>query len=262
MIIKINITVLLCTVLLMSCASSSSYNKNESSSINLKEASKTNVQLAVGYINRGQYEIAQDKLYKAVEQDNENLDAYTTLAFLMMKLDRPDEAEGYYLEALDIKGKDPSLRNSYGTYLCRVNRVDEAMEEFSKAYNNPFYSTPYLAYSNAGTCLISSGDYTRAESLLRKAIKQQPEHATSLISMAELGIKSEKFLMARAYIQRYHAVAQASAESLWLQIQAEKALGAEEHYLKYAKQLLHHFPDSEQAGWVHELARDNSVGRQ
>jgi len=57
-------------------------------------------------------------------------------------------------------------------------------------------------------------------------------------------------LMARAYIERYHALVSASAESLWIQIQAEKALGAQEHYLKYARQLIEDFPDSDEAGWV------------
>jgi len=63
--------------------------------------------------------------------------------------------------------------------------------------------------------------------------------------------------MARAYVQRYHEVVSVSAESLWLQVQAERALGAKEHYLKYAKQLLNDFPDSEQAGLVGEMARND-----
>jgi type IV pilus assembly protein PilF len=77
--------------------------------------------------------------------------------------------------------------------------------------------------------------------------------------MAEIGVKTQKYLMARAYIQRYHAVARPSAESLWLQIQAEKALGAEDHYLKYARQLLKEFPDSDQAGMLEEMARNERI---
>lgn len=255
-------TILIFSVVFLSaCSTTSTYNKKETSQKSLDEASKTNVQLAVGYIRREQYEVAQEKLYKAIDQDSNNVDAYTTLAFLKMKLGESDEAEEHYLDALDIKENDPGLRNSYGTYLCRVGRVEEALKEFKEAYGNPFYNTPYLAYSNAGSCLITTGAYEKAESLLRSAIKEKPQHAPSLISMAELGVKSKKFLMARAYIQRYHAIVQPSAESLWIQVQAEKALGAEEHYLKYAKQIINDYPESEQAKWVEELARNDRTKR-
>ena len=77
--------------------------------------------------------------------------------------------------------------------------------------------------------------------------------------MAEIGVKTKKYLMARAYIQRYHAVAKPTAESLWIQVQSEKALGAEEHYLKYARRLLKDFPDSEQAGMLEEMARNERI---
>ena len=66
-------------------------------------------------------------------------------------------------------------------------------------------------------------------------------------------------MMARAYIQRYHGVKAASAESLWIQIQAEKALGAEKHYMKYAIQLINDFPDSDEAGWVEAQARNEQL---
>lgn len=236
-------------------------NARKSDPKSLKAAAVTNVQLGAGYIKRGMPEVAREKLAKAIEQDPDNVDAYSTMAFLMMQLNEMDEAENYYLEALDIKENKPELHNSYGTYLCRVGRLDEAMEEFITAFSNPFYDTPYLAYSNAGNCLMSIENYTVAEKFLRKALRAQPELPDALLTMAEIGVKTKKYLMARAYAQRYHAVNKPTAESLWVQIQAEKHLGATEHYLKYAKQLLKEFPDSPQAVWVEELARDDRTRR-
>jgi len=87
----------------------------------------------------------------------------------------------------------------------------------------------------------------------------QPKIPGSLISMAEIGVKTERYLMARAYIQRYHDVRPASAESLWLQIQAERALGAKKHYIKYARQLIRDFPDSNEAGWAEAQARSEQL---
>ena len=225
----------------------------------LKQASALNVQLAIGYIDREQLGIAQEKLDKAIEQDPKNIDAYTTMAYLKRKVKELEQAEKYYLEALDIKSTNPNIHNNYGGLLCQMGRYDDALKEIRLAYEDPFYETPYLAYANAGTCLLDKGEYKEAEKMLRKALRDQPNYAGALISMAEIGVKTEKYLMARAYIQRYHAVARPTAESLWLQIQSEKALGAEEHYLKYARRLLKDFPDSDEAGMLEEMARNDRI---
>ncbi|MDH3342657.1 MAG: type IV pilus biogenesis/stability protein PilW [Gammaproteobacteria bacterium] len=233
--------------------------KEDQEEKDLKQASLTNVQLGVGYLRRGDYKVAEEKLLKAIDQDTDNVVAYTTMAFLMMQLNKLEEAEEYYLAALDIKGNDPDLHNSYGTYLCRAGRINDAMLEFKEAYTNPFYKNAYLAYSNAGTCLLQEGKYKQAEKMLRRAVKKQPELSGALISLAELGVKTKKYMMARAFIERYHAINKPSAESLWLQVQAERALGAKEHYYKYARQLLDEFPDSEQAGLVEELGHRDRI---
>jgi type IV pilus assembly protein PilF len=225
----------------------------------LEQASALNVQLALGYIEREQLGIAQEKLNKAIEQDPENIDAYTTMAYLKRKVNELEQAEDYYLKALKIKPNNPDTYNNYGGLLCQMGRYDEALKEIRRAYEDPFYESPYLAYANAGTCLLDKGDYKEAEKMLRKALRDQPNFAGALLSMAEIGVKTKKYLMARAYIQRYHAVAKPTAESLWLQVQSEKALGAEEHYLKYARRLLKDFPDSEQAGMLEEMARNERI---
>jgi len=225
----------------------------------LIQASALNVQLAIGYIDRGQLGVAQEKLDKAIEQDPDNVDAYTSMAYLKRKVNELDEAEEYYLEALDIRSTNPNIHNNYGGLLCQMGRYDDALEEIKLAYEDPFYETPYLAYANAGTCLLDKGDYKEAETMLRKALRDQPNYAGALISMAEIGVKTEKYLMARAYIQRYHAIARPSAESLWLQVQSEKALGAQDHYIKYARKLLKDFPDSDEAGKLEEMARNERI---
>ncbi|MGB5275799.1 MAG: type IV pilus biogenesis/stability protein PilW [Gammaproteobacteria bacterium] len=225
----------------------------------LEQASALNIQLALGYIERQQLGIAQEKLEKAIEQDPDNIDAYTTMAYLKRIINEFDEAEDYYIKALDINSTDPGIHNNYGGLLCQMGRYDQALEEIKLAYESPFYETPYLAFANAGTCLLKKGDYKQAEQMLRKALRDQPKYANALLSMAEVGIKTDKYLMARAYIQRYHAVANASAESLWLQVQAEKALGAEDHYIKYARQLRKQYPDSDEAGMLEDMMRNERI---
>ena len=255
---KIIITALIC-LFLVACATTTSetYNSGRiTTKANLKDASQLNTQLGIGYIQQKQYKPARDKLEKAIEQNPENVPAYKTLAFLYASLGLTEEAEIKYSEALDLKPDDADLSNYYGAFLCSNGKYDEAQKHLKVAYSDPFYESRYLAQSNAGSCFIKQGEYKKAEALLRQSLRVNSTLPGSLISMAEIGIKTERYLMARAYIQRYHNVKAASAESLWLQIQAERALGAEKHYLKYARQLITDFPDSDEAGWVEAQAKN------
>lgn len=223
---------------------------------NLKDASELNTQLAVGYIQREQYSAAKEKLEKALEQNEENLEAYKTFAYLYALLGLSENALTKYEEAYDIAPDDSDLANSYGAFLCSMGQFDEAQKKLQLAYSNPFYEGVYLAQSNAGSCYMEQAEYKKAEPLLRQSLRTQPKLPGSLISMAELGVKTERYLMARAYIQRYHDVRSPSAGSLWIQIQAERALGDKKHYMKFAKQLISDFPDSDEAGWVEAQARN------
>jgi len=233
--------------------------KKKTSEPNYKEAAELNVQLAIGYIQRKQYKPARDKLEKAIKQNPDYLPAYKTMAYLYALLGQVDKAEENYKQALDLKPEDADLANSYGACLCRQGKYDEAQDMFRLSYSDPFYETLYLAQSNAGSCYIKQGKYKKAEALLRQSLRVHPKLPGSLISMAEIGLKTERYLMARAYIQRYHAIRPATAASLWIQTQAEKALGAKEHYMKYARQLIKDFPDSDEAGWIEAQARSEQL---
>jgi len=257
---KVFILALLC-LLLAACATSGQSVQKMKSKGNLVDASKLNTQLAVGYIQRNQYKPAKDKLEKAIKQDSENTEAYKTLAYLYALLGLNKEAEEKYSEALELKPDDPDLSNSYGAFLCNIGQYDKAQKHLKIAYSNPFFEARYLAQSNAGSCFIKQGEFKKAEALLRKSLRVNAKLPGSLISMAEIGVKTERYLMARAYIQRYHGVRKASAESLWIQVQAEKALGAKQHYMKYARQLINDFPDSDEAGWVEAQARNEQFRR-
>lgn len=223
---------------------------------NDKQAAKINTQLASGYIRRGDLEFAKEKLLKAIEFDKTYVPAYTTMAVLMSMIDDNTEAENYYLEALDIDPRNPELQNNYGTFLCNNGKYEEAIEQFNKTLRNQFYETPEAAHANLGYCLLQGEDpnYKLAEKHLRIALKKYPNLASALLAMGELGIHTKNYLMTRAYTQRYHALMKPSSHSLWIQIQAEHALGDKDYFIKLSRKLFKQFPNSEEADQVMELS--------
>lgn len=222
-----------------------------------KKAAKLNVELASGYMKRGDFQVAQEKLEKAIVFDNTYVPGFTTLAVLMNILGNADKAEEYYLKALSLDENDPNLQNNYGTFLCGIGKYDKAVELFEKTLNNQFYKTPGLVHANIGYCLLQSesSDFKKIEMHLRAALKIRPNMVTTMLAMAELAIKTKKYLMARAYSQRFHALTKPSAESLWVQIQAEHALGDKKYFLKISQALLKKFPESEQAKKLMDLPK-------
>lgn len=247
---------------LVACETTSSTQKSSKKTQqepNLREAAELNTQLAIGYIQRQQYKPAKDKLEKSIEQNPDYLPAYKTLAYLYALLGQTEKAEEKYQEALDLKPMDPDLSNSYGAYLCTQGKYDEAQKVLKIAYSDPFYEAGYLAESNAGSCYVEQGEFKTAEAYLRRSLRKDPKLPGSLISMAEVGLKTDRYLMARAYIERYFAVKSASAESLWIASQAEKNLGAKDHYMKYARKILEDYPDSDEAGWIEAQARSERL---
>jgi len=230
--------------------------QQQESQKNDKEAAVINVQLASGYIQRGDLKVAEQKLLKAIEFDDEYVPAYTTMAVLMTMLGKLDKAEDYYEEALDLDPRDPELQNNYGAFLCNVGKLNEAFEQFKQAMNNKFYATPEAAHANMGYCMMKGKrpNYHEAEKHLRAALKQNPNMATALLAMGELGIEMKKYLMARAYMQRYHALIRPSAHSLWVQVQAEHALGDKEYFLKISRELIKSYPMSDEAQKVMRLS--------
>lgn len=219
-----------------------------------KDAAVINVQLASGYIRRGDLEIAEAKLLKAIEHDKNYVPAYTTMAVLKTMIGKTDEASEYYKDALDIDPRNPELHNNYGTFLCNTGKLQEAYHEFSLALKNQFYATPEAAHANLGYCMLQAEnpEYKLAEQHLRAALKKRPDLPSALLAMGELGVKTDKYLMVRAYMQRYHAKSPATSHSLWLQAQAEHALGDESNYIKLSQKILKEFPESPEAVKVME----------
>ena len=205
-----------------------------------------NVHLGVAYLRKGNLERALVKLTKAVQQDPGLPAAHNALALLYERLSNPEGAEQHYQRAVTLDPGDASAQNNYGQFLCKRGRVEEGEQHFLQALANPLYRTPEVAYTNAGLCVAGS-DAAKSEQYLRKALGASPVYQPALLAMARGSVAREQFLPARAFLQRYLAVAPYSAETLWLGIQVEQALGDRDAVASYQLRLKNQFPQSEEA---------------
>jgi type IV pilus assembly protein PilF len=210
-------------------------------------AADVNTRLGVGYFERGDYQVALEKLERAVELDPAHVPAYVTLALIEEQLGRDSRARRYYREAVSLAPEDGATLNGYAAFLGRQGEYREADEIFRRAINDPFYETKEVVYTNAGSCAIRAGRLDDAEGYLREALDVAPEYPDALFNLARLFLQRDDAFRARAFLQRYEAATGADPGALLLGYRIEQRLGNEREAARYFRRLEDQFPDSAEA---------------
>jgi len=210
-------------------------------------AADVNTRLGVGYFERGDLQVAVDKLRRAIELDPAHVPAYVTLALIQERLGRDSRARGYLREAVSLAPEDGATLNTYATFLCRQGEYVEADEFFRRAMDDPFYETREVAFTNAGACAIRADRLERAEDYLREALEIDSEYPDALYHLARLFLQRDDAFRARAFLQRFEATAGADPGALLLGYRIEQRLGNEREAARYFQGLEDRFPESAEA---------------
>lgn len=248
---KALVTVLCLTLFLAACGTTGGNPESDKPS-DARKAAETNTALGRQYIERRQYEIALEKLKRAVAYDKTYAPAHTMLGVLYETLGEDKEAGKEYRLAVQYDPDDGDVNNNYAAWLCSQNEGKEAEAYFQTAFKDPFYTTPQVAYANAGICALGLNDLDKAERYLRQSLEYDAEFAAALLPMADLNYRKGTFLPARAFLQRFESVGQEGPGSLLLGYRIEQALGNVTAAGRYQKDLYDRFPTSAEAAQARE----------
>lgn len=211
------------------------------------DAAKANTRLAAAYLQRGDVDLAMEKVDKALEQDDEFAEAHLVKGMILARAEEYADADRYYLRAERLGRENPDVRNNVAAYLCERGRHDDGERIFLEVARMPTYGRPAIAYTNAGMCAKRAGEPARAERHFRRALELEPNYGAALWHLAELSFAQGEFLAARAFLQRLEGVQRLGPEGLWLGVQVERRLEDAAAARRYADILLRDFPDSKQA---------------
>lgn len=212
-----------------------------------------NAKLGLGYLRQGNYDVAQTKLEKALQQDPKLAMAHHYIAELYRQTGSVQLASKHFERAVKLDPDNPLLLNNYGVFLCEQKRYKEADQYFLKIADMPAYKHPDEAYENAGLCALRIPDQALAEVYFRKALKTNPRLQNSLFQMAQLNYGTHEYLEARAFLQRFFSIAGYTPQGLWLGVRIEREMGDIAALTQYTKLLLDKFPDSEEARAVSSI---------
>ncbi len=212
--------------------------------VDVAKAAEANANLGLRYMQMGNYELALKKLKKSLAFDNSYGPAHHYLGELYRRLERFEDADEHYRDALYYSDNDYSLYNNYGIFLCSHERHAEGEKQLLKVLENPVYSRKDQVYENLGLCVERKPNLERAEEYLRSALRLNPRLPKSLVAMARISFAKGEYLSTRAYLQRYLDVARHTAETLWLGIRTERLLGDSNAVASYGLWLKANFPDA------------------
>jgi type IV pilus assembly protein PilF len=212
-----------------------------------QEAGRINARLAMEYLKRDQLQVAQEKIEKALVQNPRDVNVQLSAGLVYERLRENKAAEKHFRQALKVAPDSPEAQNALGAYLCRNKQQAKGEEMFVKAANNPLYRTPFVAYTNAGVCARSAGQLERAERYLRQALTSQVDYPEAYAQLAGVLHERGNNLHARAFVERYLAVAPATADMLLLGYNIEVAMKDQSAAAGFRSRLEKEFPDSEQA---------------
>jgi type IV pilus assembly protein PilF len=211
----------------------------------LAAQARAHTDLGAAYYQQGKWEIALDEFSRAAEIDPTYGQAYNGLGLVYAALNEDAKADANFKRAIQVQPGSSESHNNYGSFLCSHKRYDESITQFLEAVKNPLYSTPNLAYANAGICSVRKNDIKNAEVYLNKALQLEPLTYSAAQTLAEIQFKRGDSTKAQKTLQNA-LIGSPSSETLWLGIKIARTLGDKDAEASYALQLRQQYPNSEQ----------------
>lgn len=211
------------------------------------DAAEYNYELGRNYLQNEKFDLARDRLQRAIEIDPRMAKAHMALGMAYEGLDNPRLARDSYEKAVRLAPRDFNILNSYAVYLCKRHDYDEARRYFEKAGNHPENDDAERTFSNAGLCMAQKPDLEAAEAFFREALERKSTYGEALLQLCLLKYQQQDYLGARAFLQRFMASNRTTAGVLFLAAEIEGKLGNGRGRTDYVERLLREFPESPEA---------------
>jgi type IV pilus assembly protein PilF len=212
-----------------------------------RRRARLRLELASGYFEQGQTNVALDELKQALIADPTFVDAYSLRGLVYMRLNDAPLAEDSFKRALVISPRDAGVAHNYGWFLCQQGRYAESVQLFARAIANPTYSGQSKSLMTQGICQVRAGQRLEAEQSLTKSYELDAGNPLTGYNLSSLLYDRGELVRSQFYIRRLNNSELANAETLWLGIKIERKLNNNEGVQQLATQLKRRFGQSKEA---------------
>jgi type IV pilus assembly protein PilF len=218
-----------------------------------RQRAELHAELAAGYYERGQFDVALEELATAEKLDASLPGIYNIYGLVYAVLNEPQKAEANFTRALGHAPNDSEIRHNWGWFLCTHGRPEQSIAEFEQALRNPLYKTPEVALVNAGKCSVASGNTAAAADYFRRALALQPGNAVASYNLALLDYRAGRLPEARGLMRAVMQQNNPAPAALFLGLCIERKLGDRSAEQSYTTQLRNRYPDAAETRAITEL---------
>jgi len=214
------------------------------------------MELAVGYFEQGQTNVALDELKQVIASDPSFPDAYNLRGLIYMRLNDLRQADESFRRAVALNPRDSDLQHNHAWLLCQQGRFDESQRAFDVAMSNPMYTGRAKTLMAQGLCQARAGKTAEAERSLARSLELDAGNPVTGYNLANLLYGRGDYSRAQFYIRRLNNSDMANAETLWLGIRVERRLNDQVAMNQLADQLRRRFGQSREASAFERRAFD------
>ena len=213
-----------------------------------EQRARVRVELAAGYLQRGQSQIALDEVQQAIALKPDFGDAYNLRGLIQASLGDPAAAEDSFRRAIQLNARDADAMHNWGWVMCQQGRYADADAMFARALAQPQYVGASRTLLARGVCQARQGQWAEAERTLARAYELDPSNPATAFNLAEVLLRLGQYERARFYVGRINSQPdQSNAQSLWLAARVEHKLGNRDGVALYGRQLSMRYPQSPEA---------------
>lgn len=219
----------------------------ESDEPEVRRRARLRLELASGYFEQGQTNVALDELKQALIADPTYVDAYNLRGLVYMRLNDLPLAEDSFRRALAINSRDAGVAHNYGWFLCQQGRFPESIRMFGQAIANPTYAGQAKSLMTQGICQVRAGQRAEAEQSLTKSYELDAGNPLTGYNLSLLLYERNELVRSQFYIRRLNNSELANAETLWLGIKIEQKLNNQQVVQQLGNQLKRRYGQSREA---------------
>jgi type IV pilus assembly protein PilF len=228
----------------------------ESDEPEARQRARIRMELAVGYFEQGQTNVALDELKQVIAADPTFPDAHNLRGLIYMRLNDVRQAEESFRRAVALNPRNSNVQHNYGWLLCQQGRFDDAQRAFDAAMSNSQYTEGAKTLMTQGLCQAKAGRAPEAERSLIRSYEMDAGNPITGYNLANLLYKRGDLPRAQFYIRRLNNSQLANAETLWLGIKIEQRLNDQVAMNQLGQQLRRRFAQSREAAAYERRAFD------
>jgi type IV pilus assembly protein PilF len=219
--------------------------------LDLEKAARLNIELGIGYLNKGQVPRAKTKFMRAMQLGPQLPETHYAYGYFQERTGDLLSAEKSYLKAITLSPKTGNAHNNYGAFLCRQAKYRQAEKEFLKAVADPSYLSTAEALENAGLCVLQIPDQQKAVEYFERTLRYDQNRPHALLELALIYYREKRYDEARENLMRFSQIADPTARSLLLNIELAKESGDQDKVASYELLLRSRFPNAKLSDLLH-----------